>query len=132
MAPLRPRPLLAGLVLASLLVAGCKTPRTPHRSPEGDVSGVWRAQSTEPVPIGWSLRLDQIDAGKIRGAGTLSRTDGSSSFSVRGVRGPHEITMHFHLDRGSGKFDGSVMGAEMMVGRLYLDGDTILLTLQRD
>jgi hypothetical protein len=128
----RPRLVLVGLVLLASLAAGCKTPRTPHRVTENDVSGVWRAQSSEPVPIGWSLRLEQGDAGKIQGSGNLTRTDGTSSFTLRGLRGPREINLDFHLEQAAGKFDGSVMSAEMIVGRLFLNGDTINLTFERD
>jgi hypothetical protein len=127
------RTLAFSLLLALALAPACKSPRTsPHRVAEDDVTGVWRAQSTEPAPIGWSLRLDQMDAGNIEGQGSLTRTDGTTDFSVKGLRGPRDIKMHFDLDRGSAAFDGSVMNPEMIVGRLYLDGDTIKLTFERD
>lgn len=131
-ATVRSRLLLAGLVLAACLVPGCKTPRTPHRVAENDVSGVWRAQSTAPVPIGWSLRLDQLDAGKLAGSGSMARTDGTSTFTLKGIRGPRAINLDFHLEQGSGRFDGSVMDAQTIVGRLYLERDTIALTFEKD
>jgi hypothetical protein len=122
----------AALLLALVLVAtACKTPRPPHRTYLDDVSGSWAAQSREPVPAGWGLQLQQRDGGRILGNGSLTRETESAVFPIRGIRGPHEITLAFHLEPSAARFDGSVMGAEQIVGRLYLDGDTIYLTFSR-
>jgi hypothetical protein len=127
------RILAFSLSLALALAPACKSPRTaPHRVAEDDVSGVWRAGSTEPEPIGWSLRLDQAAAGNLEGRGSLTRADGTVEFAVRGLRGPRDIKLQFALDRVSAEFDGSVTGPDMIVGRVFLDGDTIKLSFERD
>jgi hypothetical protein len=126
------RATLGAVVLGVALAAGCKTPRTPHRVAENDVSGTWTAQSRDPVPLGWSFRLDQGDAGKLSGSGTLNDGNRVSPFSIDGIRGPYEITMTLHRAEGAARFDGSVTSIDMIVGQVAMDGDTIKLTLQRN
>jgi len=119
------------LLVSAVVAAGCKTPRTPHRTTGNDVSGSWSSQSTQPLPLGWSFRLDQGDAGKLTGTGTVNDGARVSVFQINGVRGPREITMEFDLDGAETKFDGSVMDVDLIVGRAYMNGDTIKLTLER-
>lgn len=126
------RALATALLLLFVVTAGCKTPRTPHRTADNDVSGTWAAQSREPIPLGWSFRLDQLDAGKLTGSGTMNDGTRVSTFGITGIRGPREITLDFDHEDGAYKFDGSVMSVEMIVGRVFVNGDTIKLTLQRN
>jgi hypothetical protein len=129
----RLRILASSLVMALALAPACKSPRTsPHRVAEDNISGVWRAGSTEPEPIGWSLRLDQADAGNLEGRGSLTRAGGTVDFAVRGLRGPRDVKLQFDLDTAAAEFEGSVTGPEMIVGRVFLDGDTINVTFERD
>jgi hypothetical protein len=124
---------MALLLLVGFAAHGCKAPREPHKLPENDVSGTWTAEAEQArMPMVWEMRLDQKEAGKLEGEGRLTRGGSSSRYSVNGVRATHEIRMDFHLDRTRARFSGSVLGSETIVGRVYLETDTVLLTFRRE
>jgi hypothetical protein len=124
---------VALLLLVEFAAHGCKAPREPHKPPENDVSGTWTAEAEQArVPMSWEMRLEQQDAGKLEGEGRVTRGGSSSRYSVSGVRATHEIRMDFHLDRTRARFSGSVLDPVTIVGRVYLETDTVPLTFRRE
>lgn len=79
----RPRLRLASLLALVLGVAACKTPRPPIEVPEGNVSGVWSARTGPGAEMQWQLALEQGEAGKLTGEGSLAQPAGSTPLRYR-------------------------------------------------
>ncbi|MGI9181406.1 MAG: hypothetical protein ACR2H9_13010 [Longimicrobiaceae bacterium] len=125
------RLLLTSSMVLALGLGACKTPRQPIEVPEGNVSGVWSAETGPAGEMRWQLSLEQGAAGKLTGEGSLVDQTRSTSFSVNGIRGENTINFDLDTEDAKAKFDGSIMDMETIVGELYLETDTLHVTFTR-
>lgn len=126
-----PRPALAISLLALLGLMACKAPRPATEAPVGDMSGEWRAQTGAAGEMHWRLLLDEEDAGRLVGEGSLTHQARSSTFTVSGLRGERTVELELDLEGATGRFHGSLADPGTLVGRLFLDADTLLVTFNR-
>src|SRR5690606_31782277 len=125
------------LLALALAVAACKPPRSPRESAEGSLTGAWTAESAAPgAPrdtgtVAWRLALEEREAGRLAGSGTMAHGGEASPFAVSGVRGRGEVTLYLDLPGERVKYHGGVQGAATIAGELYLPGDTLAVTFTR-
>lgn len=129
------RALLISLAAAAL--AACHPPRSPREIAEGSVTGWWTAVSAasgEPRDTGraaWRLSLEQREAGRLAGRGSLSRAGDSATFTLAGLRAETEINLELHLPGGV-RFHGSIADPRTLVGEMAFPDDTLPVTFTRE
>lgn len=118
-------------------VTACKPPRSPRERAEGSVTGQWTAESVAPgAPrdtgrVAWRLALEEREAGKLAGDGSMTRGADAAPFPLSGVRGESDLTLYFDLPGERVKYHGGIVNPKTITGELYLPNDTIPLTFTR-
>jgi hypothetical protein len=116
------------LLLATLAAAACKTPRAPDQVATGDLTGTWTAAAESREAMRWRIVLEEHEGGRLSASGAVTSAGETREFVTNGIRDASSV----QLDLEIGTFDGSIRSVDSLVGNLYLPGDTVPLTFQRE